>query len=233
MTFHVKFSEQGGSFRARFGAVQTASDGGYERGYAAGYENGQESVQAEYNAILDRTISGEYINSSITTLGGNAFYGCNKLTKITMPNLTTTGAAAFQVCTALKELVLPSLIQATNDLSSYNTALTNVSIPLCTYLGANAFRRCAALERIELPSVATMREYVFYDCSKLSVVIVRTPSVCAMSQSSVFTNTPIAKGTGYIYVPAALVEQYKTATNWSTYAAQIRAIEDYPEITGG
>lgn len=40
MTFRVKFSEQGGSFRARFGEVQTASDGGYERGYADGYGKG-------------------------------------------------------------------------------------------------------------------------------------------------------------------------------------------------
>lgn len=40
MTFHVKFSEQGGSFRARFGEVQNISDGGFERGYAEGYEDG-------------------------------------------------------------------------------------------------------------------------------------------------------------------------------------------------
>lgn len=40
MTFRVKFSEQSGSFRARFGAVQTASDGGFDRGYAEGYEKG-------------------------------------------------------------------------------------------------------------------------------------------------------------------------------------------------
>jgi hypothetical protein len=43
----------------------------------------------------------------------------------------------------------------------------------------------------------------------------------------------IEDGTGYIYVPSALVETYKTASNWVTYAAQIRAIEDYPEITEG
>ena len=37
----------------------------------------------------------------------------------------------------------------------------------------------------------------------------------------------------YIYVPRALVEDYKVATNWSTFADRIRAIEDYPEICGG
>lgn len=34
-------------------------------------------------------------------------------------------------------------------------------------------------------------------------------------------------GTGYIYVPRALVDTYKAATNWSTIADQFRALEDY------
>lgn len=41
MDFKVKFTEQGGTFKAKFGAVQNVSDGGYERGYAAGYEVGE------------------------------------------------------------------------------------------------------------------------------------------------------------------------------------------------
>ena len=48
-----------------------------------------------------------------------------------------------------------------------------------------------------------------------------------------FNNTLIASGTGYIYVPAEYIEEYKTATNWSVYASRFRAIEDYPEICGG
>ena len=57
-----------------------------------------------------------------------------------------------------------------------------------------------------------------------------------MSATSAFDSTPIKSGNGYIYVPFALIEQYKAATNWSTYAAQFRALEDYTvdgTITGG
>lgn len=43
----------------------------------------------------------------------------------------------------------------------------------------------------------------------------------------------LADGVCKFYVPTSLVETYKSATNWSAYAEQIRAIEDYPEITGG
>ena len=31
----------------------------------------------------------------------------------------------------------------------------------------------------------------------------------------------------YVYVPAALVDAYKSATNWSANAAKFRALEDY------
>ena len=33
----------------------------------------------------------------------------------------------------------------------------------------------------------------------------------------------------YIYVPDDLVENYKTATNWSVYASQIKPLSEYVE----
>ena len=40
------------------------------------------------------------------------------------------------------------------------------------------------------------------------------------------------KREGYIYVPRALLESYKTTTNWSYYADSFRAIEDYGGLEG-
>ena len=94
---------------------------------------------------------------------------------------------------------------------AYNTALTWASFPAVTSVGASAFEWC----------------------SNLTAVILGAESVVTLANVSAFTGTPIASGTGYVYVPAALVNSYKAATNWSTYAAQIRAIEDYPDICGG
>ena len=51
--------------------------------------------------------------------------------------------------------------------------------------------------------------------------------ICSITHTSVFTKTPIESGTGYIYVPKALIEDYKVTTNWSVYASQFRALEDY------
>jgi hypothetical protein len=48
-----------------------------------------------------------------------------------------------------------------------------------------------------------------------------------------FLNTPLASGTGFIYVPQDLIEAYKIDENWSQYANYFRAIEDYPEVLEG
>ena len=103
-------------------------------------------------------------------------------------------------------------------------------------LGASAlgsFYVCSNLEKIDFDVLEEMKDADFYRCSALTAVIIRSPAVCTMSDSNAFKSTPIASGTGYIYVPAALVDSYKAATNWTKYANQIRAIEDYPDICGG
>ena len=62
-----------------------------------------------------------------------------------------------------------------------------------------------------------------------ALILRNTSAVCTLNLSVTFGNTPIglANGGGYIYVPSALIEDYKVATNWATYADRIRAIESY------
>lgn len=96
-----------------------------------------------------------------------------------------------------------------------------------------SFYNCTKLKKIDFDVLEEMQDADFYRCSALTAVIIRSPAVCTMSNSSAFKLTPIASGTGYIYVPAALMDQYKAATNWTAYADQIRAIEAYPDICGG
>ena len=96
-----------------------------------------------------------------------------------------------------------------------------------------SFYNCTKLEKIDFDVLEEMKDADFYKCSALKAVIIRSPAVCTMSTSNAFKSTPIASGTGYVYVPAALVDSYKAATNWSVYADQIRAIEAYQDICGG
>lgn len=100
-------------------------------------------------------------------------------------------------------------------------------------VGAYALYGCAALALVDLPNATKVDNNAFDGCTALQTVILRGNTVATLGATNVFNNTPIASGEGYIYFHAALVDSYKAATNWSTYASQIRAIEDYPDITGG
>lgn len=86
-----------------------------------------------------------------------------------------------------------------------------------------------ALKRVDFPGLVSINNLAF-EYSKLETLIIRTTSVvCKLGNTNAFTSTPIAKGTGYIYVPDNLVESYKTATNWATYASQIKSISELEE----
>ena len=107
------------------------------------------------------------------------------------------------------------------------SALKVVNLPLITEIVSYAFQFCSALEVADFSSVEKIGISAFQSCSSLKALIIRTETVCVLLNYGWFSSTPIANGTGYIYVPRALVDSYKTATNWSTYATQFRALEDY------
>ena len=72
---------------------------------------------------------------------------------------------------------------------------------------------------------------MFSNCSNLSMFVIGTgySSVCVLSTYNIFENSPIEYSSylgyyGSIYVPASLVDAYKTATNWTYYSSRIQPI---------
>lgn len=128
--------------------------------------------------------------------------------------------------TELADNVITSIRQAAFRLCK---ALTKVNFVNVASVGTAGFYECTALKKAEFHSFVDFRQNAFYGCSALEALILRSPEQLCTCTSS-FSSSKIASGTGYIYVPAALVDQYKAASGWSTYADQIRAIEDYPEV---
>ena len=141
------------------------------------------------NSLIERTISGAYVNNTVTIIGRYGLAGCTKLTSVVLPAVTTTDG--------------------------------------------NSMVGCSALTKVDFSNLQNIRYSTFYSNKKLVTLIIRTQVVAKLENTSAFKDTPIVSGTGYVYVPSVLVNSYKSATNWSTYADQIRAIEDYPDITGG
>ena len=157
---------------------------------------------------LTREIT-EYSNPTLTTLGAYAMSGTN-IASLNLPELTTIAGYAF-----------------------YNSAkLANMVFPKLTEIPTNGCREWTGLVKADFRALTAIRSNGFYKANNLETLIIRTPSLCTLVAGMVWTGTKISSGTGYIYVPANLVDTYKAASNWSAIADQIRAIEDYPEITG-
>ena len=111
------------------------------------------------------------------------------------------------------------------------TALNKVVFGSVRGVGNYAFGNCSALKIADFHADnISISSNAFYNCSALSALILRDSTLSALDNANAFQNTGIANGTGYIYVPSALVDSYKTAANWVAYTNQFKAIEDYPAL---
>lgn len=111
----------------------------------------------------------------------------------------------------------------------YRKSLVSAEFPNLKTLAGYSFHACSALQRVELQSVSRIENSVFNSCEKFETLIIGSPNVCYLQTATTFNGTPIASGTGYIYVPDELVDAYKTATNWSALANQIKGISELEE----
>ena len=173
-------------------------------GRGSGSGGGGDSGEVnQLDAMIDRSIT--EVKSNATKVSNNAFQSCSKLTTANFPAATKVGDNAFNAC----------------------SRLTTANFPVATSIGGSAFNSCSALTTADFPAVTSISSYAFNSCSALTALILRSETMATVSSANAFTGTPIASGTGYIYIPRVLVDSYKAASGWSTYAAQFRALEDY------
>lgn len=190
-----------------------------------------------------------------TVLNGYLVSGCSSLTELNMPNaesgrgfaiagskvehlnlpkFASPGSSVFRNAESLRTVYMPKLNKLKQFLFMGDTALETVTFPKVESVEGQAMESCSALTYVDLPICKRIVAKGFNKCSSLETLILRkSDAICTLANVSAFTSTPIESGTGYVYVPSALVDSYRTAANWSTYANQFRAIEDYPEICGG
>lgn len=177
-------------------------------------------------SIIERNVV-EYHDDTITSIKSYCFYGCSDLVSVNCPNVTSLNYYAFQKCTNLRSVVFP-ILTSINDLTfAGSEKIETVYMPKLTKLPPDAFEYCSLLTELDFLLITSIGRSSFKNCGKLTTLIIRTNTVCTLENVNAFASTPIASGTGYIYVPRALVDSYKTAANWSTYASQFRALEDY------
>lgn len=168
-------------------------------------------AEKEVAALLSNTLT-DLHNRNVKSLVSRACQGLTKLVTVNLPFVTSMGTYAFYGC----------------------TGLTDVNMPLVTSIPTQCFYGCTNLKHADFGAVSSIAAQAFNAATNLRELILRkNNSICTLNNTSAISNTAIGKGTGYIYVPSTLIDTYKDATNWSTFAAQFRAIEDYPDICGG
>ena len=153
---------------------------------------------------------------SVTSIGDKAFYGCNGLTSITIPNsVTSIGDEAFEGCSGLTSVTIPNSVTSIGDGAfCVCSGLTSVTIPnSVTSIGDNAFNGCWGLTSVTIPnSVTSIGDEAFKGCPLTRIYsYAEYPPSCG---TDVFS---VVKKNCKLYVLPESVGLYKTNQNWSEF----------------
>lgn len=163
---------------------------------------GGESYEAEFlelKNIIEGNVT-EIDNSTITKWVDGLLYRNKNITKHVWRELAATGNGQFfQGATAMTLCVFPKMVSVGNDMF-YN----------CTNLAVADFGGLRKNGGIEA--------YGFENCTSLTTLILRPNYVVGLANKNAFNGSTFKSGGtgGTIYVPSALIDSYKSATNWST-----------------
>lgn len=154
--------------------------------------------------VLNGSTTDFYDNAAIN-LVANAFFRNNVVKSVSLKNVVAGGTTAFQYAVVSK-IYLPK-IQSVEPYFAYSAS---------------------SVEWVYFGAAESIQEYAFSVCSALSAVILAGDQVATLASTNAFSSSGVSGGTGFIYVPDDLVTQYQAATNWSTYAAQIKGLSELP-----
>ena len=131
---------------------------------------------------------------AVTKIGQKAFYYCDNLTGITIPDSATEiGSYAFAYCKNLTSITIPD------------------SVTLIDY---DAFSNCSDLTSVTIGSGVTSIDSPFWGCNRLKSCYCKALNPPIASTGDIFS---ISAKSLKIYVPRASVNKYKAAKGWSSY----------------
>jgi hypothetical protein len=164
-------------------------------------------------------------DGNVTTLGNYAFYKCQKMKSITLPNgVTGIGEYAFADSKALETIEMPDTVASigktafrqcvfvTFKFPSSVTIINESVLNNCpnltsvvigsnvTQIGQKVFNTCSALTNVDIgKNVVSINKQAFNGCSSLLTITSRS-MVAPSIQSDTFNNV---KSGGTLYVPIA------------------------------
>ena len=162
------------------------------------------------------------IPNGVISIEDSAFYDCYSLASITIPNgLTSIGKYVFYLGCSIASITIPNGVTSIGIYAfAYCYSLASITIPNgVTSIGAYMFDQCCALASITIPNgVTSIGNSAFRRCYGVAFYDFTALQAVPTLGFSVFND--IAADC-QIRVPASLVDTWKAATNWSTYADHI------------
>ena len=150
--------------------------------------SGSSGLFGQSYPVINYCVKNVRFGSSVTSIGTYAFYHCDSLASITIPEgVTSIGTNAFNYCCSLTSITIPEGVTSINTYAfNYCCSLKNVTIPSSvTSIGAYTFTTCNSLTNVTIPEgVTSIDDGAFEDCYSLTNVTI--PSSVASMGMEVF-----------------------------------------------
>lgn len=158
---------------------------------------------------------------TVTSIADEAFYKCNSLTSVTIPeSVTSIGISAFSDCSNLTSVIIQNGITSIENYTFFDCrSLTSVTIPeSVTSIGKRAFYHCSSLTSVTIPeSITSIKTEAFGGCANLHSVIWNAKRCADFSSQS----TPFYES-GYSYNT-----DYRDSINSFTFGEKVEYIPAY------
>ena len=193
------------------------------------YEEGKDGITiTKYIGEAKKVVIPDKINGTeVTSIGDGAFYNCNHLTSITIPEgvtsigqeafsfcirltditipegVTSIGDEAFNACYSLTSISLPKSLKSIGNYGFRSTGLTSITIPEnVRSIGGAAFDGCTYLKKVVLPEgITRIASKIFQNCTHLTSITI-PDSVTSIGQAAFSGCTKLKS----IVIPDSVIE---------------------------
>ena len=136
------------------------------------------SSQYSGDIRIPEAVSHDGITYTVTAISKMAFYQCEDLTSVVMPNTITAIAndcpysyGVFYKCNSLKKVILSKNLAVIPSYTFYGcSSLSSIDLSNVTEIGDYAFYACKSLTSADLPKATSIGNYAFYGCKALASV---------------------------------------------------------------
>ena len=127
--------------------------------------------------VIDKTIESFYISESTKFINSSAFYGCNSMKEVSIPEgVINIGHSSFAGCSSLESVRIPNTVKTIENMA-FSNCIALESLNLGTgvkSLGQYCFTG-TQIRELDLPeSLDTIYNAAFYNNEKLETIIIPT-----------------------------------------------------------